>query len=496
MSTAPQKRTANFATSEALERVRVLWLISFLLLLVILVMITVFLSGYVRRLADTLSTQSGVIDSLSQELKDAGDKLRDLEARIAGLQATARSTLPARQPPTAAPQESAPPELTSADVRSAARSLRQLDAEGQSTLRDPRAALALLEETRAAAADGRFTGETLEDLAILAVLLNDDVRAAELELQSTRAGWMPIRLYEASTRRLLAQGKLLEARAAAKRLVSAADAPPAAPVLLVAVEYALGRHAFADDALAQVPDPAALSIPDRLRLAHVLVGLERWVDARRTVDGLGPLPEAQQRVLNLVRAILAIQDGQNAVGLGILDHLLADAPRDYDLLTWRGIALLRAGQYQAAREALAVAQRDAARPEAWYWLGVLEDADGDTDAAQAALQRAISADDKFAPALEALGNVALQRDRLTDAVSYLARAIEADARRASSHFLLAIAQARASNRLEAEAALRTALQLDPTLVENAQRVAAIQALFSAEDLRGMANAQNDSPRVD
>ncbi|RMF86092.1 MAG: hypothetical protein D6744_00315, partial [Planctomycetota bacterium] len=316
-------------------------------------------------------------------------------------------------------------------------------------------------------------------------LLGDDARASALELQCTRAGWMPIRLYELSTRRLLAAGKLLEARAAAKRLAAAADAPPVAPVLVASIEFALGRYAFADEALARLPDPTQLAAADRLRMAHVLVGLERWSDARRAIDGLGPLPDSQQRVLNLVRAILAIQDGQYAVGLGILDHLLAATPDDYDLLTWRGIALLRAGQYQAAREALAVAQRDTSRPEAYYWLGVLEHAEGNAEAAEQALRRALAADAAFAPALEALGNVELQRDQLADAVGYLTKAIEADPHRASAHFLLAIAHARASNRLEAENALREALRLDPALLEKALRIEALTSLFSEDDLRTM-----------
>jgi tetratricopeptide (TPR) repeat protein len=204
------------------------------------------------------------------------------------------------------------------------------------------------------------------------------------------------------------------------------------------------------------------------------------------LDALGPLPNELIPERDYLRAVWLIQQDRFAEALAVLDYLLELRPGDYDIRTWRAVALLEAGQYEAARAALAHAEQSPARPEAWYWLGVLEIETGNPEAAISYLQRTFTASARYAPAWEALGTLALNRGDLPVARENLINALEINPRRASAHFLLAIVHAKAARQEEAAQALQDAFLLDETLLETAKETEVLTRMFGQDGLEELA----------
>jgi tetratricopeptide (TPR) repeat protein len=259
--------------------------------------------------------------------------------------------------------------------------------------------------------------------------------------------------------------------------------------MLAAARIAAGQTAAARAGLTSLPRLDRLNSDDRLLLADVLLRLERWADLQAVLaDWRAPTPTARQTV-NRFRALESIHREQFAVGLAILDELLQSAPDDYELRLWRAICLAKAGQRDAARQALAHESLAVDRPEVWYWRGMVELASGNTQAAEQAYQRAVAADRGYAPAWEALGSLSLNADRVDEAIRLLSVAIDVGRERPSAYFLLAIAHARASDRLATLAALQTALTLDPTLLDTALATEMIATLVDEAELRRIAETR-------
>jgi tetratricopeptide (TPR) repeat protein len=290
---------------------------------------------------------------------------------------------------------------------------------------------------------------------------------------------------------MLAQGRATEAIVFAGRLrAERPDNPRAA--LLLAEAYCLQPDLAAADAVVETLDRGQdLSPSLKLRLGRLLVALERWNRLEALLNSFGEVRPEDLSQLNFLRAVLAIQRNRLAEALAIFDNLLAEHPEDYDIRTWRGVALLAARQFQAARQALAHSRAFPGRPEAWYWRGMLELRAGNDDEAVTFFEHALAASQRYAPAWEALGTIALNRGDLPTAVQNLQNAVAANPRRASTHFLLSIVHAKTLQPTATADALRTALRLDPSLLEQAQQTEVIGRLFTPEELEALAHPVDD-----
>ena len=125
------------------------------------------------------------------------------------------------------------------------------------------------------------------------------------------------------------------------------------------------------------------------------------------------------------------------------------------------------------------------RPEAWYWLAVLEinrekDAEGEQY-----LNKALAASALYAPAWEGRATIALKRGEIDTALNHLGTAVRHDAGRPDAHFLIALCYAQKSQREQTAAALRAAFAIDATLVERAGGTDVFAKLFDRTELEAL-----------
>jgi tetratricopeptide (TPR) repeat protein len=284
------------------------------------------------------------------------------------------------------------------------------------------------------------------------------------------------------------------------------------------IQLALGNPAAADDVLSAIDDSASLSDRDRLALGHAWLELQRWARLFAVVAEIPEeLPVDLQAERSFLQAVAAIQQDQRLPeALAALDYLSDPAtrrppasalasldtiggpllPSACEIATWRGVALMRGGQLDAARDALdeAIALQ-ADRPEAYYWRGLLAERAGQRDIADMYLRNALATDARYAPAWEALGSLALNRGDLAAALQDLDNAVAANQRSATAHFLIAIVHAKASRRDQAAAALRAAFALDPTYLEVASQTDVLARLFTPQDLLALAAPPEEVPET-
>lgn len=487
----PSSHESRKSPSDLVERLFIQWVISTLLLAVFGVTAAVIVGGQVRRLSSTISAQTEAIDALSTRLAQA-------EADLAALRQTQRRPDP---PPATRPVSRPAAASATTDADAATR----IDAhlawdDGVARLVDPPAARVELARLGGSPERKDWSASTLEKLAILALLLDDEFGAEALAAQAEARGGAPLMFAELRVQQLLARGDAARAAGVADRAARLAPSLPAARLLVAQTRVAAGERAAADLALATPFDASSLSGVQRVRLGEVWVALESWTRLEDLLPTLTSTAGFLGDRVNLLRAVSAIHRGNAVEALAILDHLLESRPEDYDLRTWRGVALLRARQFAAARAALGHAEASATRPEAWYWLGRVEMDAGQPAAAIDHLNRALRASPRFAPALEALGSIALgQADdaagagdvdvaerELAVAVAHLVAAIDADPRRATARFKLAVAHAKASRVEQTASALEAAFALDPSLLDAARKTEVITRLLSDEDLLELA----------
>lgn len=515
MSTVPSPPPARRPSNGTVERLYVLWLVSSLLLVLLVVIVALLATGQLRRQAQRISEHSQAIDSLRDDLSQISQELRNVQAAlpytVPQLRTPPTPVDEARQPAQPIEEEppgpqAAPPALASPDdgainalLQAALRPSDDLPFE----LADPAAAEEALRVGQDGLSHTSWAGQTWARLAVLARLLDRDLAAETFAYRAAAANVFPQAYYELSVRKLLDRQQAAEAIVFARRLV---DGRPADPKGVLLLAEAHGMHddlAAADEAIETLATIERLSLPGKLRLGRLLVALERWERLGALLDSLGEVPQPYWPRLNFLRAVLAIQRGQLAEAYAILDNLLAEpqtppqallAADDYELRTWRGVALVYARQFEAAREALAHAQEYPERPQAWYWRGMLELHAGNADQAIPFLQYALAASQRFAPAWEALGTIALNHDDLPTALQNLSNAASYGPPRASTHLLLAILHAKASRPSETAEALRTAFGLDPSLLETARQTEVITRLFSEDQLAALASRSDVPPR--
>jgi len=499
MSTAPTPRPSRGSSSVTVEHLYVLWVVSSLLLVLLAVVIALFSRGQFRRHAERISQQSQAIDELRDDLSVTRQELMNLRATLLGA-APAFRTAPAsvqqpgqparpvqdrpRPPGLGPPTTSAPAEdVVDALLQRALRPGEDVPYE----LADPAAAEEALLKGLGVGDPAVWSGETWARLAAVACLLDRDELAGIFAASARAANEFPQAYYEISARKLLAQGRATEA-IVFLRLLAAGRPDDPSGVLLLAEAYRLNEDlAAADVALEGLDNVEGLSLADQLRLGRLFVALERWDRLDTLLASLGEVSERAMPELNFLRATLAIQRGQLPEALAILDNLLAEQPDDYELRTWRGVTLLFAGQFQAAREALAHAQEQPDRPEAWYWSGMVELQAGNTEEAIAFLEHALAASHAFAPAWEALGTIALNEGDVSTALRNLTNAVNVNPRRAPAHFLLAIVHAKASRPRETADALRTAFRLERSFLDVAKQTEVISRMFSEDELDALAS---------
>jgi tetratricopeptide (TPR) repeat protein len=501
MSTPATHPPEHEPPSELLYRLYALWMLSVLLLVLLVIVLTLLGTGRLRRHAVALSEQTQAIEQLRDDLSRMQQELSQLQA--AAFTASQPSGSP-RGPVTdkqgnrvSQPAEPSQPTTNTSTSPKEQTITALLDSalapngESGGELADPVAASQALREALENAGGQPWSGETWARLALAARLLNRDGPAEAFAENARNAQVFPRDYYAASARQMLSQGRLTEAVVFANRLYAENPDDARAALLLGEAYCAQGDLAAAALAVEKVDSDAVLGPRERLRLGRLLIELELWDRLEALVNTFDVAQEADPAQVNFLRAVLAIQQDRLPEALAILDQLLADSPGDYDFQTWRGVALLSARQFEAAREALKIADAHPDRPEAWYWRGVLEVRAGSPDDAIPFFEKALAASQRHAPTWEALGTIALNRGDLPAAMQDLEHAVAANPRRASAHFLIAIIHAKTLRPTATADALRTALALDPSLLEEAQQTEVIRRLFTDDELEALADGPSE-----
>ncbi len=495
--------------ASAVERLFVLWIISTLCLVVLAGVLTVLGSGRMHRQAMAIQALADRVEALEQarvspEPPPPGPVAGSPKSPPAGQGQRKENSGPTRRKatggdggstgarPSASGSEAGRPGLP-AEIRTDEGLSARLDrvlarsAAGPYVLADRAAAADLLREAFQHVENANWSGTALARLAMVARLLDEESQAEVLATRAMALGTQPLGYLEISARSLLARGRIEEARVAAQRFARAGGGALAHLLLAEAWLSPPGPSVVtADEVLAGIPDIRQLTIADRLRAGRLAVMVERWDQVAAVLASLESVPPEQADERDFLRAVLFVHEGRLVEALGVLDYLTGQRPEDYDVLTWRGAALVKARSYEEARKALAHAEQHPQRPEAWYWRALVELRGGNVESAARLLEASLTASPQYAPAWEALAGVAMERRDLATAVQNLTLAIQASPRRASAHLLLAIAHAKASRRDEAEQALREALRLDPAVLETARRAEVITRLFEPELLEQMA----------
>ncbi len=308
--------------------------------------------------------------------------------------------------------------------------------------------------------------------------------AAERLIAALPASVDPTRYYIAAARFHLGQDTPQRALTLVSALSEEAAPPATTKTLQLCAYAAVGDLGAADTALQPVPDWPTVLTADRVAALRALVKLQRWTVLevvlaslpQDTNDYFAPTPA-------WARAALQLERGSSAMPIDSLAELAEAYPADYDVQCWYARALARTGDEEAADERLqTLVIRTPTRPEAWHQLGVLAFRAGDPATAVRHFEEALERERGFTYAWESLATVAINSEELPAAIGYLEEAIASYPTRATPHFLLALAQAKASRPEETASALRTALALDPTLAEEVRTMPVFTRLFSAEAL--------------
>lgn len=503
---SPARGRVHLPGDDLLERMIVYWGASVVLLVCLLGVLTFLGVSRLRQQNTALCEHAAAIELLHERLIGAEstvEQLRDDLAKARAGQPAKSTTQPAARPSDArqgtrnaesreAPSGASQPAPDASEITALLD--KALDPQSPPSLKNRALAEQALTKAQSAEAGESLRGEDWARLAALALLMNREDEAAMHARRAALRGVAPLAHDELVVRRLLAKSKGEEAVAAARKLAENREAGPAARLLLAQACLAQSDFAGADQALSPGVAAGALAFSDRVALGNVLVALERWGDLRQTLEALRDPPSSLQAPINLLRGIDAVQREAHAEALAIFDSLVDTLRGDYDLQVWRGVALLRARQYEASRAALTEAAQTTSRPEAWHWLGALAMETGAMEEAAANLQRALGASRKHAPSWELLGAIALNAGDLASALQDFTNAVDSNPRRAVAYFLLAIVRAKLSQPEETADCLRAALRLDASLLAVARDTPALQKMFTPEQLQALADGENNAPQ--
>ncbi|MGE0480444.1 MAG: tetratricopeptide repeat protein [Phycisphaerae bacterium] len=509
---SPPRPAGPRRTPDAVERLYVLWFASTILFVFVLVLVVFFVRGALLR-------QGAALGALAERVAALETRAAELQASVARLpQSPQREPPPAGQPapsgtpsvPGAAatspdstprtlpPDGSQPPAASrvadglpnEVQVRAVIVPLRAAPAAELAGLpADQRDALDLLLR-RAAGAIGavEWQSETWAVLALLALRTGESAAAERFAREAERVGGgFPIAYGIARGRQLLDDGDAADAVDVLMRVCDRAPQEQTARVLLAAALVAVDRLGGAWDQLAMPLEPAALELPDRLRLGRVLVAVERFDALPALLASVARVPDEWIAEREFLRGVALWRAGELPEALAVFDYLADAYPDSDEFETWRGVALIAARQWEAARETLdGVTDRNAGYAPAWYWRAVLEVNAGRLDEAVVLLQGALAAGPRYAPTWEALATLALNRGDIAEALANLARAVELNPRRASAHWLTGLAQAKVGRREPAAESLRTAFALDRALLTAALQTEVLLRLFDPAELAALA----------
>ncbi|MEP0845594.1 MAG: tetratricopeptide repeat protein [Phycisphaerae bacterium] len=486
MPNEPEPRRTR--TGSALERLYVLWAVSLALTLLLILLAVSVLRSHLVRQADALREHTAALAALHERLAALESMLA--HEPIVVSPGVLRPEPPA-SPPTTRPSQPSPPTATTtrplvgaaADAESELAQALRIDDDGNAIVADRELAARLVSRAASAPSASAYSGRTWARLAWLAQLLGRDEQADAFAERSRESGVVPREYYAADARKRLESGDAPAALVAAQRLAGADAGDPLGRLWTARAQLALGRAVEASEAIAGI-DARRLPPADRLRLCRLYAELEQWEALDRTLDTFRTVSKELRAERNLLRAIGMIHAERLTEALAILEGLLETRPEDEELRAWQAAALVRAGQFAAARDALGRVPTPT-RADTWYWLGATALSAGQEQEAVRCFQRSLSVTRGFAPAWEGLATIALNNSDLEAAVQYARSAVEANPLRASANLLLAIASARSVLKVETVSALRRALELDPKLADVARQVEAIRALLGPGELEAL-----------
>ncbi|GMU83215.1 MAG: hypothetical protein AMXMBFR47_30860 [Planctomycetota bacterium] len=501
----PQPASAPRPSSSPLERLFVAWLLSTLLIIALLAVLTLLGIGQLRRHADALNRQQAQLDELTRRIESlAAVPPPALTPPRATQPATESSAEFAREPQTSRP--AAPPPLDDDEIAAEFDAIVGGAAARSGSIflrprRPDRAAALLTRAESQTAADASLSAASLARLRLLAQLTGDDQRAAAFGRAAAEAPDPAAVDDEIAARLAFESGALTEAFAHAILWVDASPTPPTAALLILAICAAAQDDLdAAADAIDSVSPSARLDAASLAAIGDTCIAIEAWKPLERWIAAAEPAvrtsPPAQQRL-----ATLLVHTGRHTDALAVIAALLDERPADVDLLILQAAALTEARQFEAAKAALARITVVPVPPAAAYWRGVIEMRTGSPAEARKWFAAAVGAGRQSAAALEGLaqldlaaadaagsGDAAAARRALSSAEKNLAAATRANPRRSSAHFLLAIVHAKSSRAAETRAALRTAVQLDAALAEQAKKVPVIARLIPPDEIDQLASA--------
>ena len=465
MAQMPEKRPRSGPSP--VDRLTVLYIVGSVLTLIAIFALMIYTNAQLAQQNRVIGQQTIAIEQLNIRVGELLDTLQDFVD-----QSQSGGATPTQQPPAALPASARPTtdgsvlsELASIAPRSAAT--------GNRSLGDAAAARALIDRTSALPNDA-LEANTWEQLAVLAILLNDAPSADRLIRLGGRGS---AEFLEGRARLALSEDEPRDAVIAARELVRT-DSTPRNTALLAAAELRAGLRGDAARNLQTIPETQEWPDADRLMLAQTCVGLHRWEAVTRILDGWRPNDAKQARTANLLRAEAAVLSDEPVVGLAIADELLANNPGDVDALLWRGAALVQGKQTEAAQQVLSATNLPIGAAETWYWRGRLALLEDDPERALQMFDQSVAHDSYYAPALEALAATKLNADQPRRALTDLNKAIEAAPQRASAHLLHAVILSRIGNTTAARGALSEALKLEPALRSTAEKTEALAGLLS------------------
>lgn len=487
--------SARPRSTNPIERLYALWAIGLILTLVVIVAVTYLLTGYIAR-------QTAAIQRLDERLIALESALAARDARPAPIERPAEPDTDNATPPATPeppPDENAPADHKEGaaifhddEISGSIRAALRRGEDGLIVVADPVAADATLRAVlskRLRAEDGA----TFARLAVLAAMLTDADAAEAFAQAAIERGETPLDYFEIKTRNALLRGANTEAMQAARQFDAAAPESPKARTLLAIAIARSASLADATQALGPAIDAARVPVADRLMLGQLLISLERW-DQLAALNATLPQSLADESADRQRRLLLAAErvmsrrvSGREFTleSIAMLERLLDEQRSDVMARVWLARAYYEAGQFEAARSTLSVDDPALSlTPEPSYWLGRIELATDNPALAEAHFQRAVEIQAAAAPAWEALASMALNRDEIAQAIAHAEAAVRANTARASAHFLLAIAHARAGEPEPAAMALHAALALNPALLEEAENTA-LGELFTPEELAGL-----------
>lgn len=474
-------RAVSTSTDAALrgqgERLLVLTVMGAVLAAVVVVGLTVIVSGRLHRLTEISRAQTGAIEALEA-------RIESLESQGAA-QPTTRPTRPVdSQPSTRA-------RLRDEAIRQA-ELLGKLDAQlstdpdGATQLVDRPAAQRLRDDALAQRRPSAAQPSAALALAEISLLLGDRQLGNELATIAAKGGSSAVRYALSAVPTHLAANDIDAAQYVADLLRdNHADATVHAMLL---AEIALARRDFArvDEFLDDSPIADAGSVQERLRIARLMIDRGRFGNAHRVLSPENDAKLAASPRARRLRAILLAAQGSADEGLAAIDALIDESPEDAELRLWRVAALVRGRQFASARALLGATPVAGEPDDAAYWRVRTELDSGNADAAK----KLLDASPRSASLMELRGRMLLEsvgngdiRAVLAETASALEEATRLDRGRGASHLLLSIVYARLDRADEARRAVKRAVEIDPIWLEAALEAEILTRIAPVEQLR-------------